>query len=65
MIWGSMTHTGALLLKVKGSLNSEKYLKSEIEYFILQQDNAIHFLLNNLSSSDIFFFLGFLFILEF
>ena len=52
MIWSTMTHTGALLLrKVEGSLNSEKFcdlltkdiipsLKSEMEYFILQQDNA-------------------------
>ena len=52
IIWGTMTHTGALLLrKVEGSLNSEKYcdlltkdiipsLKSEIESFILQQDNV-------------------------
>ena len=52
MIWDAMTHTDALLIrKVEGSLNSEKYcdlltkdinpsLKSEMESFILQQDNV-------------------------
>ena len=47
MIWGAMTHRGAfLLIKVEGSLNSEKYcdlptkdiipsLKSEMEFFYL------------------------------
>ena len=52
MIWSAMTHTGELLLrKVEGSLNSENFcnlltkdiipsLKSETEYFILQQNNA-------------------------
>ena len=52
MVWGTMTYTGRILLrKIEGSLNSEKYcdlmtkdfipsLKSEMEFFLLQQDNA-------------------------
>ena len=52
MVRGAMTHTGRILLrKIEGSQNSEKYcdlmtkdvipsLKSEMESFLLQQDNA-------------------------
>jgi len=52
MVWGAMTYTGQLLLRIiEGNLNSEKYcdllrddifpvLKSSMESFIFQQDNA-------------------------
>ena len=52
MIWGAITYTGQLILrKVEGTLNSEKYcdlliddifpiLRSSIDSFIFQQDNA-------------------------